>query len=81
MSNYTCTYTFNIDDIENAGGCQRTICFFSLAHAQHRQNTLTQNHFFFMFISSLRVKLPITKKIENNIFEGMTYRFYILLLF
>jgi len=32
-----------------------------------------------MFLSNLRVKSPITKK--NNIFERMTYRHYILLLF
>jgi len=34
-----------------------------------------------MFSNNLRVKSAITKKIENNILEGMTYRFYILLLF
>jgi len=34
-----------------------------------------------MFLSNLRVKFPIIKKIENNIFEGMTNRFYILILF
>ena len=34
-----------------------------------------------MFLSNPRVKSPITKKINNNIFEGKTYRFYILLLF
>ena len=34
-----------------------------------------------MFLSNLRVKSLITKIINNNIFEGMTYRFYILLLF
>jgi len=34
-----------------------------------------------MRLSNLRVKSPaITKKIENNIFQRMTYRFYILLL-
>jgi len=32
-----------------------------------------------MFLSNIRVKSPMTKKIENNIFEGMTYRLYILL--
>jgi len=31
-----------------------------------------------MFLSNLREKLPIAKKIENNIFEGMTYTFHIL---
>jgi len=36
---------------------------------------------FFMFLRNLREKLPITKIIEDNIFEGMRYRFYILLLF
>jgi len=30
---------------------------------------------------NLRVKSPITKNMENNIFEGMTYRYYILVLF
>ena len=30
------------------------------------------------FLSNLRVKLPITKMIEDNIFVGTTYRFYIL---
>ncbi|KAE9544031.1 hypothetical protein AGLY_001720 [Aphis glycines] len=30
-------------------GCQCTICFLSLAHAQHRQNAFTQNHFFYDF--------------------------------
>jgi len=34
-----------------------------------------------MFFSNFRVKSPITKNIENNILEGITYRFYILLLF
>jgi len=28
-----------------------------------------------MILSNLRVKSLITKKIENNIFEGMLYRF------
>jgi len=32
----------------------------------------TQNHFFYVF-NNLRVKSPITKKLENNIFEEMTY--------
>jgi len=36
---------------------------------------------FSMFLSTLRVKSPITKKIKNNIFEGMTYQCYILMLF
>jgi len=27
---------------------------------------------FLIFLSNLRVKLPITKTIDNNIFEGMT---------
>jgi len=36
-------------------GCQRTICFISLAHAQHRQNVFAQNRFS-MFLSNLRVK-------------------------
>jgi len=30
-------------------GCQRTICFLSLAHAQHRQNAFAQNRFFYVF--------------------------------
>jgi len=30
---------------------------------------------FSMILSNFRVKTPITKKIDNNIFEGMTYRF------
>jgi len=34
-----------------------------------------------MLLSNLRVKSLITKKIENNIFDGMTYRLCILLLF
>jgi len=34
-----------------------------------------------MFLSYLRVKSPITKKIENNIFERITYQFFILFLF
>jgi len=34
-----------------------------------------------MFLSNLRVKSSITKKIDYNIFEGVKYRFYILLLF
>jgi len=36
-----------------------------------------------MFLSILRVKSPIVKKDKNknNIFEGMTYQYYILLLF
>jgi len=34
-----------------------------------------------MFLSNLRVKSPITKKIENNVFEGITYRYHILVLF
>jgi len=33
------------------------------------------------FLSNLRVKSHITKNIENNIFEGITYQYYILLLF
>jgi len=33
------------------------------------------------FYVILRVITPITKKTENNVFEGMTCRFYILLLF
>jgi len=61
-------------------GCQCIICFLSLTHAQHRQNAL-RRIVFSMILSKLRVKLRITKKIDNNIFERMTYRFYILLLF
>jgi len=34
-----------------------------------------------MFLTKLRVKSHTTKKIENNILGGMTYRFYISLLF
>jgi len=34
-----------------------------------------------LFLSNLGVKSPITKNIEHNIFEGVIYRFYILLLF
>jgi len=30
-------------------GCQLTVCFLSLAHAQHRQNTFAQNRFFYVF--------------------------------
>jgi len=41
----------------------------------------THLRIFSIFFSNLRVKSPIKKKIDNNIFEGMTYRFYILLLF
>jgi len=33
------------------------------------------------FYRPLYVKSPISKKIKNNIFEGITYRFYILFLF
>jgi len=61
----------------NLRGCQRTICFLYLAHVQHRQNAFTQYHFF-MFLSNLRVKLNITKKIKNIIFERITYLYYIL---
>ena len=61
----------------NLRGCQRTTCFLSPYHAQHRQNGII----FSMFLSNLRIKFLITKKVENNIFEGMAYRFYILLLF
>jgi len=34
-----------------------------------------------MLLSNLSVKSPIIKKIDNNIFEGMTYQYYISLLF
>jgi len=57
--------------------------FFSLKPMhQHRQkqNAFTDNRFFMCF-KNLRVKPSIIKTIENNIFECMTYRFYILLLF
>jgi len=30
-------------------GCQRTICFLSVAHEQHRQNAFMQNRFFYVF--------------------------------
>jgi len=35
----------------------------------------------FEYLIYFRVKSPIIKIIEDNIFEGMTNRFYILLLF
>jgi len=34
-----------------------------------------------MVFEYLRIKSPITKIKGDNIFEGMIYRFYILLLF
>jgi len=34
-----------------------------------------------MFLSYLRVNSVITKKKDNNIFKGINYQFYILLLF
>jgi len=34
-----------------------------------------------MFLSNLRVKSRIIKIIENNILGGITYRYYISLLF
>lgn len=40
-------------------GSQCTICILSLDNIQHRQNTFTQNHFFFLLSSNLRVKLPV----------------------
>jgi len=54
-------------------GCQRSICFLSLTHEKHRQNAFTYTNNFIMFLSNLRVKLPIPKTIEG-IFEGMTYQ-------
>jgi len=30
---------------------------------------------FFPSIKKIIIKLPVTKNIENNIFEGMTFRF------
>jgi len=36
---------------------------------------------FSMFLSNFGVKSLITKEIANNMFERMTYRFYILFLF
>lgn len=36
--------------------------------------------FFLWFLSSLRVKSSITKIIQNNIIEGMTYWFYVFLV-
>jgi len=33
-----------------------------------------------MFLCYLRVKSPITKKIENNIFEGMTLILYFIVI-
>jgi len=55
--------------IETLKGFQSTIWFLSPAHTQYRKNAFTQNHFFKMFLSHLRVKLPITKTIANNIFR------------
>ena len=40
--------------------------FLSLAHVQHRQNTFTQNYFFYV-LSNLSLKSFIIKIIENNI--------------
>jgi len=33
-------------------GCQQTIFFLSLTHAQQKQNVITQNHYFYDFASS-----------------------------
>jgi len=62
----------NIFKFLQLSGCQRTICFLSVAHAQHRQKLNYAESFFFMFVSNLRVKSPTKQIIENNIFEGMT---------
>jgi len=54
---------------------------FSLLPTRNIDKTHLRRIIFYKFLSNLRVKSPITKKMDNNIFEGMTYRFYILLLF
>jgi len=47
--------------------------FFSLSGPRATYTKrINAESFFFMFLSNLRVKSPITKKMENNIFEGMT---------
>jgi len=49
--------------------------FLYLAHAQHRKNAFTQNHFFSTFLSYFREKSPIRETKENSIIEGMPYLF------
>jgi len=44
---------------------------FSLCPIRIIDKTHLHRIIFFIFLSNLRVKLPITKTIENNIFEDM----------
>jgi len=58
------------------------IIVFSLKPMRTIDKTLLPTIVFLRFLSNLRVKLPnITKIIEDDNFEDMPYRFYILLLF
>jgi len=54
---------------------------FSLWPTRNINKTYLRKIIFSISLNNLRVKSPITKKVKNNNFEGMTYWFYILLLF
>jgi len=58
-----------------------TLFVFSLWPTHNIDKTHLHKIIFSMFLSHPSVKSPVTKKIENNILDGMTFRFYILLLF
>jgi len=55
-------------------------CLFSLSLSQFRSN-IDKSFSLKTILYNFRVKSPITKIIEDNIFECMAYQFYILLLF
>jgi len=47
----------------------------SLSDTRKIDNAYLRRIIFFMFLINLRVKSPIAKTKENNIFEYMTYQF------